>query len=79
MKFELTKSEAKKIWEIINYNQNLGMANLCNQIRLLNDLDKRDNSKRLEEWLDESAKEFDEFQTIKVKMSAVIDEVKNDL
>ena len=75
MKHELTKEEAKEIWSAINYNQNVAMHNLGKQLEVLDKLDKqcsKDKIERFTEWLDESADEWDKFQTIKAKMVAII-------
>jgi len=76
--FKLTKDEAKFIWEMLNYNQNLAMRNLNSQLHIFEEIDKRDNGKRLDKWFDESSIEFDKCQTIKAKMSVIIDEVDDD-
>ena len=73
---ELTKKEAKTIYDIMNFFVNISLQKFGSQLELLEKMDKTDKGKRTSKWIEESTQEFDELQMIKAKMWNIFEDGK---
>ena len=78
MKVELNKEERDALWRLANHIVDNGSLKLQETVSALKALDSKDNGNRVNEWLEETRKEHDFWQTIKAKLTQEDENKKSD-
>ena len=75
---KLTKKEAELIYSIVNCFQVNSFSRFKDNVEILKQFDRNVKGSRINDWFDESIREYDEIQTIKAKMYDIITNSGNE-